>query len=47
MNDPGTAEPIKRAADQVDPGFSSGVKEDVDKEKKKEQEEERDYRDPK
>ena len=47
MNDPGTAEPIREAADQLNPSFSGGdeakIRED---DEKKSQEADRDFRDP-
>ena len=47
MNDPGTSEPIKQAADEVDPKFSAGDKAEAKEEDRKLHEAERDYRDPK
>lgn len=46
MNDPGTAEPIKQAADEIDPEFSAGDESRAKEEDKKLEEEEKDYHDP-
>lgn len=47
MNDPGTAEPIKQAADELEPDFSAKDNSDAKEQEKQIDEEERDYRDPK
>jgi len=47
MNDPGTAEPIREAADQLNPTFSGEEAKIREDDEKKSQEADRDFRDPK
>lgn len=48
MNDPGTADPIRQAAEEIDPKFSAPEEAKAQKEEDKDnRQQERDYRDPK
>lgn len=47
MNDPGTAEPIKQAADEVNPHFSAGDKAEAKEEDRQLDQADRDYSGPK
>lgn len=48
MNDPGTADPIRQAAEEIDPEFDAPEEAKAQKEEDKDnRQQERDYRDPK